>query len=224
MARYNPDGSLDPTFGDGGKVTTDFDLESDVAAALILQRDGKLVAAAEAFGLVRYNADGSLDRAFGDGGRVRTDFGGQGQQAHALAVQRDGKFVAAGRVDGLIGGFALARYNPDGTLDTTFGTGGLVISGLGGNVDYATALVVQPDGRLVAAGFPGLIRFNPDGTLDTTFGDGGKVFSDMATAALVVQAGRRLVTAGTAVTEHDDGSVDINFGLAGYHIGRSRSD
>ena len=221
LARYNPDGSLDPTFGNGGKVTTDFDLESDTAADLILQRDGKLVVAREDFGLVRYNPDGSLDLAFGDGGTVLTDFGYLGQQGLALAVQRDGKLVVAGRVDGVpVGGFALARYHPDGTLDPTFGRQGLVIAGFGDNVDHANALVVQPDGRLVAAGYPGLIRFDPDGTLDTTFGDEGKVPSDIATADLVMQGDRRIVAVGTAVTEHDDGSVDINFGLARYHIGR----
>src|SRR5262245_12063781 len=106
-------GALDPTFGSGGLVTTDFG-GSDSAQAVAIQSDGKIVAAGSSggdFALARYNADGSLDASFGGGGKVTTDFGGF-DAASALAVQPDGRIVAAGR--GGTGDMALARYNADG--------------------------------------------------------------------------------------------------------------
>lgn len=122
----------------------------------MVQDDGKIVAAGRSttggagdFALARYEADGSLDPGFGTGGLVTTDFGGD-DFARALVLQDDGKLVAAGgSFDG--SDFALARYEADGSLDPTFGTGGLVTTDFGGD-DEAFALVLQEDGRLVAAG------------------------------------------------------------------------
>jgi len=245
LCRYDAEGELDPAFGTGGQVLTDFGgnrcaggprnarpclthddcpggtcvSSDDVASALALQDDGKLVAAGERracvgggehvgercqmdadcgtppavcvadFALARYNADGSVDLTFGSAGRVVTDFGGD-DAAFALAVQSDGKIVVAGVSTG--GGtmdFALARYDSDGALDGTFGSGGQVVTDLGGN-DEAFALVVQPDGRLVAAGVStaagsldfALARYNTDGTLDATFGAAGQVVTDFGPA------------------------------------------
>src|SRR6266702_3403806 len=126
LARYNTNGSLAPTFGTCGKVTTDFAGNDDAAFALVLQPDGKLVAAGVAktsrsgdFALARYNANGSLDPTFGTGGKVTTDFNGDDDAAFAVARQTDGKIVAAGgakvgrsRSDysGSNEDFALARY------------------------------------------------------------------------------------------------------------------
>src|SRR5438876_10918145 len=101
LARYNPNGTLDGTFGTGGKVTTDFNGDDDEAHALVLQPDGKLVAAGAAklsrsqdFALARYSANGSLDATFGTGGRGATGFGGDDDAAFALALAEDGKAVA----------------------------------------------------------------------------------------------------------------------------------
>jgi len=157
LARYNPDGTLDPSFGISGAVTTDF-AGDDFARALAMQADGKLVAAGFAntqtgttVALARYNPDGILDPTFGTGGTVTTGL----ELAFALVVQADGKLVAAGLV-GLVGSdFALARYNPDGTLDPSFGTGGTVTTDFAGADDAAHALAVQADGKLVAAGEAG---------------------------------------------------------------------
>ncbi len=244
LCRYDAEGELDPAFGTGGRVLTDFGgnrcaggprnarpcqshedclggtcvSTDDVAWALALQSDGKLVAAGERracvggshdgercqldadcdppngvcgadFALARYNADGSVDLTFGSAGRVVTDFDGD-DTAFALAVQPDGKIVVAGVSTG--GGtmdFALARYDSDGTLDATFGSGGRVVTDLGGQ-DEAFALVVQPDGRLVATGAStaagsldfALARYNTDGTLDATFGAAGQVVTDFGPA------------------------------------------
>ncbi len=230
-ARYLPDGSLDPTFGTGGKVTTDF-AARDGARALVLQPDGKLVAAGFSedindnidFALARYLTDGRLDASFGTGGTVTTDVGGV-DGARALVLQPDGKLGAAG-VSG--GDFALVRYLPDGRLDPTFGMEGKVTTDFG-----ASALVLQPDGKLVAAGGSGgdfaLARYLPDGRLDVSFGTGGKVTTDFGSSegasALVLQLDGKLVAAGTscqvdlcdfALARYlPDGNLDPTFGTGG---------
>src|SRR3954447_18172860 len=177
-------GDLDTAFGAGGKLTTDFAGNGDEAHAVAVQADGKVVAAGGAlvttplgtlqdFALARYRPDGTLDPTFGAAGKVRTDFGGS-EQAFAVAVQPDGKIVAAG---GSGRDFELARYNADGSLDGTFGVGGKVTTTFAGIFaslfTRASAVLVQPDGKIVAAGTAsaarpldfGLARYNPDGTL-----------------------------------------------------------
>jgi uncharacterized delta-60 repeat protein len=228
-------GDLYPTFGVGGKVTTDFG-GTDAATALILQPDGKLVAAGfsrigiggvpvEDFALARYQPDGSLDASFGVGGKVTTDFGESSDLANALVLQPDGKLVVAGVAGGTgVSGFfdfALARYRPDGSLDASFGMGGKVTTDLGGG-DEAFALVLQPDGKLVVAGSTGvstnavaLARYLPDGSLDPTFGTDGKVIDieDAGEArALVLQPDGKLVAAGFSQVGPDFG----DFALARY--------
>jgi uncharacterized delta-60 repeat protein len=255
LARYNADGTLDTSFGIGGKVTTDFVGQffsgDDQANALIVQADGKLVAAGTtdipgegtSFALARYNPDGTLDTSFGADGKVTTKIADIAE-AFALAVQPDGKLVAAGWAAGAGTGsydFALARYNPDGTLDTSFGTAGTVTTDFGGGqVDEAHALVVQGS-KLVAAGSGSrsagsrfgfaLARYNLDGSLDTSFGTAGTVTTDMGVGfdldevhGLVVQ-GSKLVAAGQAFTGstwdfalaryRDSGALDKSFGAGG---------
>lgn len=178
LVRYNEDGSLDGGDGDStpgdsfdgdGKVTTDlFGGSSEQALGLALGPDGKIVLAGNSFpaegdtsdfdnadfALARYNPDGSLDESFDSDGKLRTDFSSASEASDEevwdVAIQPDGKVVAAGgagfrsRVP-----YATARYNPDGSLDATFGTGGkgdLSVSG------SRPALALQPDGKLVLAG------------------------------------------------------------------------
>ncbi len=173
LVRYNANGTLDTRFGTGGKVTTSIDTKDDNVNALVLQPDGKIVAAGFGgnfdFALVRYNTDGTLDTNFGNNGdgTVTTDFGSSDERANALVLQPDGKLVAAGY--SISGGFALVRYNADGLLDTSFGGGGKLTTVIGSSRDQAAALVVQPDGKLVAAGYSNnggnedfaLARYNP---------------------------------------------------------------
>ena len=245
LVRYNADGSLDGNFGTGGKVTTPFGIGS-AASAAVLQADGRLVAAGQTFtgsrnqfALVRYLATGGLDSTFGTGGKVGTPIGSIDDEASALVVQPDGKLVAAGYSDR--GGnttFALARYNAAGSLDTSFGTGGKVTTAIGSTDDEVLALVLQPDGKLVAAGFTAsagntafaLVRYNADGSLDTSFGTGGKVTTSIGSVddkaiALVLQPDGKLVAAGYskggsniafALARYNaDGSLDASFGTAG---------
>jgi uncharacterized delta-60 repeat protein len=127
-------GDLDPTFGIDGKVTTDLFAGDDIAFALAIQPDGKFVAAGRTenaitgfdFALARYNSNGSLDSSFGSAGKVSTDFFGNLDTAVAVALQSDGKIIASGQVFDAPGNnilFGLARYNSNGSLDSTFGSG-----------------------------------------------------------------------------------------------------
>src|SRR5439155_6351600 len=183
LVRYLATGSLDTSFGTGGKVATPISSIDDEVSALVLQPDGKLVAAGYAndgsnmnFALVRYNADGSLDTSFGTGGKVTTPIESIGNQVFALVLQPDGKLVAAGYAnDGSNQDFALVRYSPDGNLDGSFGAGGKVITPVSGTFGEVNALVLQPDGKLVAAGY----SYNGSDTdfalaryLGQVFGDG----------------------------------------------------
>jgi uncharacterized delta-60 repeat protein len=167
LARYNPDGSLDATFSGDGKLTTGFAGTHAAAYALVMQPDGKLVAAGQSggnFALARYNPDGSLDATFDGDGKVVTSLGGYGS-ALALILQSDGKLVAAGYSSN---NFALARYNLDGSLDTSFDGDGKLTTDFFGGTDEASALALQPDGKLVAAGRAGsgfALALNPDGSL-----------------------------------------------------------
>lgn len=168
LARYNKDGSLDPTFGTNGMVTTDFGFGGDGAKAVALQPDGKILVAGfatpirgqlEHFALARYNPDGSLDTAFDIDGMVTTAFSSSDDSASAVVLQPDGKIVAVGgaRFGGLYD-FALARYNADGSLDTTFDTDGMVTTAFSSSHDQASAVVLQADGKIVA----GLFAVFPD--------------------------------------------------------------
>src|SRR6266540_4901530 len=158
------------SFGTGGKVRGPIgDLE-----AIALQRDGKIVAVGADFLVARYNPDGSLDASFGAGGVVRTSFGGVSQGGVAVAIQTDGEIIAAGIAVAADGNseFALARYNPDGSLDQSFGTSGKVVTPTGWCCDFVHTILLRPDGKIVAIGQT-LARYNLDGSLDTTFGVGG---------------------------------------------------
>lgn len=240
VARYEPNGSLDPTFGSDGKVTTGFPSAADFAGAVALQPDGKIIVAGatlagfrSAFALVRYNADGSLDEGFGDGGRVATSFAETSDFGNAVAVQPTGKIVVAGYAFASFhSDFALARYKADGTLDSSFGAGGKVTTFLGAGDSLAWALALQPDGKIVAggSGHPGsfaLARYRDDGSLDQGFGSGGKVTTAVGPReegminALALQPDGKLVAAGwtTTCTNGDfalaryntDGSLDRTF-------------
>jgi uncharacterized delta-60 repeat protein/uncharacterized repeat protein (TIGR01451 family) len=234
LARYNANGSLDTTFDGDGKVTTDFAGSSDFAFAVAIQGDGKIVAAGAAgdvvsgtndFALARYNANGSLDTTFDGDGKVTTAFAGGHDQANAVAIQGDGKVLAGGRA--VVSGtndFALARYNADGSLDTTFSGDGKVTTDLAGGVDEANAVALQGDGKIVAAGLAnvsgafdfGLARYNADGSLDITFDGDGKVTTDLAGGTdqaftVAIQGGKIVVTGGGVVSGGED------FALARYN-------
>jgi uncharacterized delta-60 repeat protein len=246
-------GDLDPTFGTGGKLTTGFISSLDsTPGATAVQADAKIVVAGQAsagnnfsLALARYNPDGTLDPSFGAGGRVLTPFGPANRiEPSAVAVQPDAKIVVAGSLGG---DFLVARYNVDGTLDTGFGTNGLVTTDFGGTVGRAESLLVQPDRKILVVGNAGtlsvnadvaMVRYNPDGSLDTGFGSGGKVApfaANDAAYAGVLQPDGKILVAGSLQQEHPgpgpyppfstsefslrrynaDGSADTSFGFQG---------
>jgi uncharacterized delta-60 repeat protein len=192
LAAYTSNGSLDPTFGTGGLVTTNFNT-LDVATAAVYQGDKLVVAgyttanfADYDFALARYNKDGSLDQSFGVGGKVTTDFaGGSEDIADAVTVKGD-EIIAAGATTAAGGeDFALARYKKDGSLDQSIGSGGKVITDFDGGFDAANGVKIMAD-RIVAVGYANfrnnsnfaLARYLDNGSLDPSFGTGGKVETD----------------------------------------------
>jgi len=243
VTRYNTDGTLDNTFGRGGKVRTDFPGLAAVPSAVVIQPDGKIVVAGGAFPqftfagnfeVVRYNPNGSLDRSFGNGGIVTTTFP-EGSYAFDVALQPDGKIVAAGTVfvDFIPGepsntDFALARYNPDGTPDAAFGSGGQVSTDFVGMEDDAFSVLIQSDGKIVAVGSANspatyydfaAVRYLSNGTIDTAFGVAGKVSTDFGdhnfdrAQSAALQSDDKIVAAGFAISQN---GLSENFAVARY--------
>ena len=230
-------GMLDTTFGTGGKVTTDFG-NLEFARAVALQSDGKIVTAGygnppgggtnQNFAVARYNGNGSLDTSFDGDGKVTTDFFGFADRAEAVAIQPDGKIVVAGQAyTNLMGEpsrFALARYNSDGSLDTSFDGDGKLITSFINGFESALDLAIQPDGKLVAVGFAynqsgggiALARYNSDGSLDASFGAGGKVISFIGNGSGGTAEAVALQPDGKIVIGGDASSVtfDTNFMVA----------
>ncbi|HEU4836724.1 MAG TPA: delta-60 repeat domain-containing protein [Pyrinomonadaceae bacterium] len=249
-------GDLVAGFGSGGKVTTDFyNNNYDSVFAVATYPDGKILLAGTSrsttedfvydIALARYNPDGSLDQTFGNGGLVKTDFN-EMESARAVAIQPDGKIVVAGTISRFDGStdFAVLRYHEDGTLDSSFGQGGLVSTDFYNTVDSAADLAITPNGEIVVAGTVwwvtdfvdsdfAVVRYDSDGNLDMTFGDHGKVTVhseiDEDLAAMVLTPKGQIVLAGTRTSVpgegynvdfvlfrfNRDGSLDASFGIDG---------
>ncbi len=237
--------TLDTSFGEDGWITTTVGHFDDNAKAVAVQADGRIVVAGSSsnlsnfdFALVRYTSKGKLDSTFNVDGRVVTDIGGDDDQAFALALLGNGKIIAAGYTfNGTDKDFALVRYNKDGSLDSAFGTGGIVELSFGHADEAITAVAVQEDGAVVAAGFvsgtagrvTALMRFRSDGSLDQTFGDAGVALiglgNDAVSNSLGVQEDGSIVSIGTYTHEGRsgvqvmrflaNGSLDESFGTSG---------
>jgi uncharacterized delta-60 repeat protein len=247
VARYNANGSLDTSFNGTGKATADFS-QIDYGRSVAVQGDGKIVVAGDAergdhrtFAVARFNANGTPDISFNKTGKVTTDFGGGKAEARGVAVQSDGKIVVAGLAspDGTEK-FALVRYNLDGTLDTSFGGTGKVLTLVGISSSNATAMALQGDGKIVVVGHAvnnsgrdrdfALVRYNADGSLDTRFNGSGKVTTavsdhDGHCEAVALEKGGKIVAAGwvssgdnsdfAVVRFGADGKLDTSFNAAG---------
>jgi uncharacterized delta-60 repeat protein len=223
VVQYTLSGGPDTSFGVNGAAYLDLG-DADVARAVAIQADGKIVVAGSAFRsfthdfiVARFNTDGSLDTSFGTGGYVATDFlvsAASNDFAYGLTIQPDGKIIAVGStqvVGSNFGFFGVTRYNTDGTPDTSFdGDGKIAIQIGGGAPDRAQAVALQGDGKIVVAGVAelaaitnfGVARLNPNGSLDTTFGSGGAVMTDIDSTsadearAVAIQADGKIVVAG----------------------------
>ena len=164
------------------------------------------------FALVRYNANGTPDNSFDTDGIVTTDFGTSNDRGQSVAVQADGKILVAGTSynGGSNDGFALVRYNANGTTDTSFDTDGIVTTDIGNSSDSGQSVAVQADGKILVAGdsYNGstnydfaLVRYNTNGTTDTSFDSDGKVTTDVGTTndsgySVAVQADGKILVAG----------------------------
>jgi len=254
------DGDLDPTFGTGGFTLTGLTAAGfELPAKPIVQADGKILICSTIatggpsgndFFIARFNVDGSFDTSFDFDGQVTVDFAGRSEGCNALVLQADGKIVAVGTSSDTTpnADFAVARLNADGSLDPTFGAGSgtvLVPFDLGdNNSDTAGAVTLQPDGKILVAGWAvvgasnydfAVVRLLPDGTRDTTFNSTGRVtvafdFAgtdgiDQADAIMVDDAGR-IVVGGVAETQPSsfgfalvrllpNGQLDHNFSADG---------
>jgi uncharacterized delta-60 repeat protein len=238
LARYNADGTLDVSFSGDGKVATNFTAGFDGAFDVAVQADGKIVAVGFAagsggrFALARYDSDGTLDVTFGGDGRVTTNFGAGLDVAFGIALQTDEKIVVTGRVGGGGGRIAVARYNVDGSRDTSFSTDGKVATDFTAGDDRADLLAVQADGKIVAAGTANtfrtsarfaLVRYNADGSLDASFSGDGKVTTNFTAGfdgafSVAVQSDQKIIAAGQAFGSmglaryNSDGTLDVTFG------------
>ncbi|WFP52110.1 cadherin domain-containing protein [Methylomonas sp. EFPC3] len=229
LMRFNSNGSVDTSFGTSGVVTTDFSGGSDTARSMVVQADGKIVLAGQAynsttyadFAVARYNSNGSLDTSFNGTGKVTIDVGTNStDQGYGVALQSDGKIVlsgftnAAGTTDN-----ALVRLNANGSLDTSFGGTGKVIVAIGSGSDFALDVKIQSDGKILTSGYSSgsgndfsVVRYNSDGTLDTTFGGTGKVTTNFNATTddrgtrLYLQGDGKIVVAGST---DQSGSYDL---------------
>jgi uncharacterized delta-60 repeat protein len=239
VARFNANGTLDTTFGTGGRVVTDFGSGStsvDDARSIVVDSAGRIYVVGFAnrgsgndFAIARYNSNGSLDSTYGTSGKVVTNFS-TNDQAMTAALQSDGKLVVGGMA---VGDFALARYNTNGSIDTTFGVSGFAHAGIGTANDTITCMAIRADGKIVTGGYAQFTSefdfaaavFNSNGTLDTSFNGTGKVSTNLGAIdqgnAMVLLPDNRFVLAGNSdgnvamVRYNTNGTRDSSFGSGG---------
>jgi uncharacterized delta-60 repeat protein len=236
LVRYSTSGALDTSFGTSGVVTTSIGPGDDYAQAVAIQEDGRIVAAGHAhsgsdddFAVVRYTTSGALDTTFGNSGVVTTPIGPSHDRAYDVAIQEDGRIVAAGFAhSGSDWDIALVRYTVSGTLDTTFGSTGVVTTSIGPGDDYGRAVAIQDDGRIVAAGYASngsdydftLVRYTTSGALDTTFGSTGVVTTPTGPGSgraydVAIQEDGGIVAAGEAWNGSDSDIAVVRYTLSG---------
>ena len=245
LISFSQSTSLDVTFGTNGIVTTPIGAAGSVIHGMAIQNDGKIVVAGTSndginseFAIARYNTNGSLDNTFGIDGKITTSFGSQAE-AFCMAIQSDGKIVAAGYMyNDSTWEFAVARYNVDGSLDSTFDGDGKLTTAISTVDDEINAIAIQSDGKIIVAGYSNasgdinayepdlaVVRYNTDGSLDSTFNGNGILitslgFYDVA-YSVAIQTNGKIVLAGThangsnyeflVVRYNIDGSLDNTF-------------
>ncbi len=232
-------GDLDTSFDGDGYAITPIGSGYERAESVAIQDDGKIVAAGitdVSFAVARYNANGSLDTSFDTDGKVATVVGDNAASIEAIAIQEDGKILAVGSafVTDNAYDFALARYNPDGSLDASFDTDGIVLTNINGS-DVAVDVAIQSDDKIVVVGVTGsnfdfvVARYNPNGSLDTSFDGDGLVFTTFppnpaSVRAVALQADGKIVVAGavnstfTVARYLTGGTLDPDFGEDGFVI------
>lgn len=245
LARYSNNGLPDTSFGTDGLTITNVSDYQDEIWAIAVQDDDKILAAGYAYTdslytsmdvvIVRYKSDGSPDSSFNGTGMKLFDTGAHYEYFHAIVIQPDGKIIAAGGA-GVTNAdsFILLRFHPDGSIDSTFGTDGIVLTDFGPESDHAEQIVLLPDGKILVAGtaFPdthqlfALVRYNSNGILDSTFGTDGIAtvsFGDLFSPVgeMLVQPDQKILISGTVIDGshwdfalarcNSDGTPDTSF-------------
>ncbi|MCP4389013.1 MAG: hypothetical protein GY802_12015, partial [Gammaproteobacteria bacterium] len=232
-----------PTFSAAGDgiLTTGFGSGDDSGQSVTVQSDGKILVAGHShngtdldFSLTRYNTDGTLDTSFGTGGIVTTAIGSGDDRGNSVTVQSDGKILVAGYSwNGADNDFALARYNADGSLDTSFDGDGILTTDFGANSDVGQSVTVQSDGKILVAGYSyngsnidfALARYNTDGSLDTGFDTDGRLTTAIGASHdygnhVMLQTDGKILVAGYSNNSgndfalaryNSDGSLDVSF-------------
>lgn len=231
VARYDFDGSLDPTFGGDGTITTAFPQNAS-AGDLAVDQDGTFAIAGTmyvdangdgVFAVARYLPDGSLDTGFSADGMRTISLGAGLTTANAIVIQPDGRIVVAGGAGKEPAGptirFALVRLDPDGSKDASFGANGVVRTFFGPGDDHVSDVVLQPNGRIVAAGWAddhgfALARYASDGSLDPTFGGDGRATSSFddewpGATAVGLQPNGKIVAAGRGPGPSGSGDMEL---------------
>lgn len=234
LARYNTDGSLDNSFDIDGRLTFDFGSSNDAISCVIVQADGKIIAAGSSdngsgfdFALVRFNTDGSFDNTFDLDGKLTTSFGSSDDGCYSAVLQPDGKIIAVGfSISGSDENFAIARYNANGSLDNSFDSDGKLTTGfLVNSTDYIMSVVLQPDGKILVAGTSdsdgsldfALARYNVDGSLDVSFDADGILTTDFTFSSdngnsIILQPDGKILVSGYSFT-----ATQNDFALARYN-------
>ncbi len=245
VARLNTNGSPDTSFDLDGIVHTQIGTGAAYAFTVGIQPDGKIVVGGSSYNgtdsdltAVRYHTDGSLDSGFGSGGIVLNSAEGYDDRAYSLKIQPDGKILLAGQryFFNTWSDFELIRYKDDGSLDTGFGSGGIVTTSIGADyLDDLQAVSLQPDGKIIAGGASVIgtrygftaVRYNPDGSLDNSFDNDGIVTTQVGSSSvqmydMAIQQNGKILLAGwtflvqgddfTVVRYHSNGSLDTGFG------------
>jgi uncharacterized delta-60 repeat protein len=227
LLKFNSDGSPDTTFGNKGTDTLLTGMSDDIANAIAIQPDGKILLSGYSsngsdndFLLVRFNPDGSPDSTFGTDGKVITNVGGSNDVSYSIGLQTDGKILLGGTAyNGMYDDMAVVRYNTDGSVDSTFNVDGKVFTSIKTSGSSGHSLAVQSDGKIVIAGDyndnafhnMAVARYNTNGTLDHTFNQDGKSTITIegesinyCTGMTVEQDGKIVVTGVSQMTNGSD--------------------
>jgi uncharacterized delta-60 repeat protein len=248
LARLLPNGAPDVVFGNSGTVITPFSNSNNEISGIAVKADGSIVAvgystedgAIHTFALAQYTSNGAPDIAFGNAGKITTNFDGGLAYAKSITFQTDGKYLVAGYAASNLDfdyDFAAARYKTDGSLDSTFGINGKLITSFG-NTDQVTGIVLQPDNKIILSGSSfnssgmsdiAIARYQVNGQLDSSFGSNGKTLDatlpDIAANGIILRPDGKLVVAGSEYESNvesflvsqylSNGAVDSFFGTNG---------
>ncbi len=243
VARVHPDGSLDSTFGANGQANFSFGGSTNAAFAVAIDDLGRIIVAGATtpgphydFAVARLSADGMLDPSFGNAGVVLTSIGPESDVIRAASLDEQGRILVAGYAsNGTYDDFALARYLDNGTLDTSFGAAGKVVTPIGSNSEEAFALTIDGSGRILASGYSevggipkfALVRYLGTGQVDTLFGNAGRVLTAFQAGSaeygtdLAIDSFGRIIQGDNSdlnfalVRLLDDGTPDAGFGTNG---------